>query len=119
MLKFTTLLHIADGDPPAPDYEKQELGLNEISDEQITELRHRICYNQTIFDDLLIEGTEYAGLTVEVQDLVAHQGPTTVNTEVGVEHAAIKIIDSDGLGRFIMMLSVHYTHSLCIMCISL
>ena len=111
MLKFTMLFCITDGDPPNVDYDKQEFFFNQIRKERITELRRRICYNQTIYDDLLIEETEYAGLTLEVQDFVSLGGPTTVNTVVGIEHAAIKIIDNDRPGRFIVMLSVHYTNS--------
>ena len=54
-----------------------------------------------------MEETEYAGLTLEVQDLVEQGGPTTVTTVVGVEHTAIKIIDNEG--KFMMILSVPYT----------
>ena len=71
-------------------------GFNEIRHERITELRRRICYNQSIFDDEHLEATEYAGLTLEVQDLVALGGPTTVDTvEVDIQHTAIRIIDND------------------------
>ena len=101
MSNFTV---IAGGDSSSPDYEKQEFGVNEIRNILITELSRRICYNQTIYDDLISEETEYAGLTLEVQDLVDVGGPTTVNTVVGIEHAAIKIIDNDG--KSIMILSV-------------
>jgi len=91
-------LCIADGDPPSNliDYDKQEFFFNGLRDERITQLRQRICYNQTIFDDLRLEATEYAGLTLEVQDLVARGGPTTALTEVDNEHTTFRIIDNDG-----------------------
>ena len=95
-----------DGDPPNPDYERQEFGLNEIRPERITEERRRICYNQTVYDDIRLEAMEYAGLTLEVQNLVSMQGPTTANTLVDIEHTAIRIIDNDG--RFVVELC--YTH---------
>ena len=102
------ILCIADGDPPHfVDYEKQEVFFNEIRNERITETHRRICYNQTIFDDLRLEATEYAGLTLEVQDLVAQGGPTTTNTEVDIQHTAIRIIDNDS--KFIVFLCIHFT----------
>jgi len=95
MLKITMLFCITDGDPPDPEYDKQEFFFNDIRNERITEIHRRICYNQTVYDDIRLEATEYAGLTVEVQDLVSRGGPTTTETEVDIEHAAIKIIDND------------------------
>ena len=91
----TVLSLIIDGDPPNADYERQEFRSNVIRNERITELRRRICYNQTIYDDYILEETEYVGLTLEVQDLVEEGGPTTVRTEVDIEHTAIRIIDDD------------------------
>ena len=85
-----------DGGSPNPDYEKQEFGFSAIRNERITEEHRKICYNQTVYDDTRLEATEYFGLTLEVQDLVAQGGPTTGYTEVDIEHAAIRIIDYDG-----------------------
>ena len=84
-------------DPPNLDYEKQEFGFNAIRNERITEERHKICYNQTVFDDTRLEAAEYFGLTLEIQDLVAQGGPTTGYTEVDIQHAAIRITDDDGI----------------------
>ena len=85
------------GGSPHLDYEKQEFGFNEIRKKQITQPHRRICYNQTVYDDIRLEETEYAGLTLEVQDLVQFGGPTTANAVVDIKHAAIKIIDNDGM----------------------
>ena len=89
------ILIIADGDAPDADYEKQEFGNNTIRNERITEFNRRICYNQTIYDDALLEETEYAGLTLRVQDLESMGGPTTAETVVGISHAAIRILDDE------------------------
>ena len=48
-----------------------------------------------MYDDLRLEATEYAGLTLEVQDLETLGGPTTIDTMVDINHAAIRIIDND------------------------
>lgn len=77
--------------------------MNKIRDERIIEIRRRICYNQTVYDDIRLEAAEYVGLTLEVQDLVTMGGPTTANTEVDIEHTVIRIIDNDG--KFIVELS--------------
>ena len=103
---YVLFFAILDGDSQNPDYERQEFGFNKIrmerylqscgrSSADITEKRRRICYNQTIYDDTRLEATEYFGLTLEVQDFVAQGGPTTVYTEVDVEHAAIRITDDN------------------------
>ena len=66
-----------------------------MRNERITELHRRICYNQTIYDDALLEATEYAGLTLRVRDLESMGGPTTAETVVGISHAAIRILDDE------------------------
>ena len=58
-----------------------------------------------MYDDIRLEGTEYAGLTVEIQDLVSVGGPTTTLTEVDIEHAAIRIIDNDSKLIFVTYIS--------------
>ena len=82
-------------DPPRTDYELQEFGSNRIRSQLIDDFHRRICYNQTVYDDLRLEATEYAGLTLEVQDLETLGGPTTIDTMVDINHAAIRIIDND------------------------
>ena len=87
---------LIDGDPPDADYDKQEFGSNAMRSKEISELHRRICYNQTVYDDTRLEATEYAGLTLEVQELQEFGGRTTVNTVVDIKHTAIKILDNDG-----------------------
>ena len=69
---------------------------NEIRKKRITQPHRRICYNQTVYDDIRLEETECVGLTLEVQDLVQFGGPTA-NAVVDIKHAAITIIDNDGM----------------------
>ena len=88
------------GDPPPAsddrtDYELQEFFFNRIRNQLIDDFHRRVCYNQTLYDDLRLEATEYAGLTLEVQDLESLGGPTTINTVVDINHAAFRIIDND------------------------
>ena len=82
-------------DPPDADHKREEFGFNAIRDERITNLERRICYNHTVYDDVRLELSEYAALTLEVQDLVSVGGPTTAKTDVTVSRAAIKITDDD------------------------
>ena len=65
--------------------------MNAIDDQVISELMRRVCYNQSIYDDSLVEGLEYFGLSLSVSQ-------TTVYTQVQsmYDQAAILIVDNDG-----------------------
>ena len=77
------------------DYEQPILGFNQIRDKEINATRRVICYNQTIYDDVRLEMSEYAGMTLVVDDLETR---TTVHTLVQPMHdqVAIQILDDDG-----------------------
>ena len=92
----------ASDDPPRTDYELQEFFFNRIRTQLIDDFHRRVCYNQTVYDDLRLEATEYAGLTLEVQDLESLGGPTTINTVVDINHAAFRIIDNDSKLSFLI-----------------
>ena len=47
---------------PMTDYEEQTIGINLIRDTKITATRRIICYNQTIYNDMRLEVSEYTGL---------------------------------------------------------
>ena len=51
---------------PMTDYAQQTVGVNAIDDETITELTRIVCYDQSIYDDTLVEGDEWLGLTLGV-----------------------------------------------------
>ncbi|CAI8053959.1 P-selectin [Geodia barretti] len=76
------------------DYQQQTAALNLIDDILISELNRIICYNQTIYDDTLVEANEYLGLSLGVRD----GGSTTVLTLVNPMYgeASILILDNDG-----------------------
>ena len=107
---YVLFFAILDGDSQNPDYEKQEFGFNRIRIERITEKRRRICYNQTIYDDTLPEETEYAGLTLRVQDLESVGGPTTAETVVNISHTAIRILDDESKWLSIVQNKISCTH---------
>ena len=73
------------------DYAQQTLGINAIEDHLISELSRIVCYNQTIYDDALVEGSEYFGLTLSVSE-------ASIFTQVRpmYDQAAILILDNDG-----------------------
>ena len=76
------------------DYPQQLLGFNDLRDIQIrenayNEIRRRICYNQTIYNDVRLEADEWTGLTLQI-------GASTARTVTGIDHTAIRIIDDDG-----------------------
>ena len=73
------------------DYAEQTLAVNAIDDQVISELMRRVCYNQPIYDDTLVEGSEYFGLSLSVTQ-------ATVSTQVRpmYDQAAIHILDNDG-----------------------
>ena len=75
---------------PITDYEEQIQGTNSIRDTVISATRRTVCYNQSIYDDMLLETSEYIGLTLAVRD-------ATIPTEVEpmYDHAAIMILDDE------------------------
>ena len=75
------------------DYEEQTIGTNLIRDTVITATRRIICYNQTIYNDMRLEVSEYTGL-----GLIVDNALSTVLTEVEpmYNESAILIIDDDG-----------------------
>ena len=70
------------------DYEQQEPVL--IFTNNIIYETSIICYNQTIYDDMRLETSEYLGLTLAVND-------TTVSTSIPPMYSqvAIQILDND------------------------
>ena len=75
---------------PLADYEEQIRGINRIRDTVINATRRIVCYSQIIYDDMRLEVTEYAGLTLAVRD-------SSVLTEVQrmYDQVTIQIIDDD------------------------
>ena len=72
------------------DYAQQTRSVNAIDDTLISELRRVICYNQSIYDDLIVELDEYAGLTLGVRD-----NRFTTLIKLCYDQAAILILDND------------------------
>ena len=74
---------------PGADYEEQKRGINHIRDKFINETRS-MCYNQTIYNDVRLEMSEYVGLTLAVRD-------SSVHTEIQplYDQVAIRILDDD------------------------
>ena len=79
---------------PGTDYEEQIRGINRIRNTVINATRQIVCYNQTIYDDMRLEVTEYAGFTLAVRD-------SSVHTEVQRMYNQVS--------RFLMM-TVSYIH---------
>ena len=80
--------------PERSDYAEQTFGVNAIDDQLINATRRIICYDQPIYDDGRLEVSEYAGLTLDVDDNLQF---TTVRTEVKDRYhfASIRILDDD------------------------
>ena len=74
----------------ASDYAQQTSAVNAIDDILISELRRVICYNQSIYDDLIVELDEYSGLTLGVRDKLF-----TPVIKLRYDQAAILILDND------------------------
>ena len=76
---------------PMTDYEEQTIGTNLIRDTKITATRRIICCNQTIYNDMRLEVSEYTGLGLVPNTL------STVLTEVEpmYNESSILIIDDD------------------------
>ena len=75
---------------PLTDFEEQIRNFNDIRSELINATHRIVCYNQLIYDDMRLEMTEYAGLTLAV-------GRSTVRAEVQpmYDQVAIEIVDDD------------------------
>ena len=69
------------------DYAQQTHSVNAIDDILISELRRVICFNQSIYDDLIVELDEYAGLTLGVSNYLF--------IKLRYDQAAILILDND------------------------
>ena len=80
--------------PERTDYAEQTFGVNAIDDQLLNATRRIVCYNQPIYDDGRLEVSEYAGLTLDVDDNIQC---TTVRTEVQelYDFASIRICDDD------------------------
>ena len=80
--------------PERTDYAEQTFGVNAINDQLINATRRIICYDQPIYDDGRLEVSEYAGLTLDVDDNMQF---TTERTEVQdlYDFASIRILDDD------------------------
>ena len=76
------------------DYPQQTPAVNLIDDMLINQENRIICYNQTIYDDTLVEANEYLGLSLGVKD----NADTTILTFVKpmYDEASILILDNDG-----------------------
>ena len=76
------------------DYAEQTFGVNAIDDQLINATRRIVCYDQPIYDDERLEVSEYAGLTLDVDENIQF---TTVRTEVQDPYnfASIQILDDD------------------------
>ena len=80
--------------PERADYAQQTLGVNSIDDQLINATRRTVCYNQPIYDDKHLEVSEYAYLTLDVDD---DEHVTTFRTEVQdlFDFSSIRILDDD------------------------
>ena len=72
------------------DYAQQTLSLNDLDDQEIRYDMRTICYNQSIYDDLLPEGSEYFGLS-----LVISRATVLTRLRPMYDQAAILIGDND------------------------
>ena len=91
---------------PGTDYEEQIRGTNRIRDTVINATRMIICYNQTIYDDMRLEASEYAGLTLAVRD-------SSVLTVVQpmYDQVTVQILDDDSELHFgIVCIGRQYMH---------
>lgn len=72
------------------DFAKQTFGANLLDDHLITEETRIVCFNLPIYDDVILEVSEYAGLSLGVRQ-------ATILTEVQgqYDHIAIQIQDDD------------------------
>ena len=73
------------------DYAQQTLAVNALDDHTISEGMRIVCYNQTIYDDVVAEGQEYVGLSLHVS-----QASVLTQVQPVYDQAAILILDNDG-----------------------
>ena len=73
------------------DFQQQMIGIDQIRDKVINATVRIICYDQVIYDDGRLEESEFAGLTLKVQELSS----VATTVEPGYENAAIQILDDD------------------------
>ena len=74
------------------DYEEQIVGVNQIRNTEINAVMRLVCYDQVVYNDLRLEMSEYAGLTLEVREM---ESSVQTIVEPGYENAAIEILDDD------------------------
>ena len=88
---------------PMTDYEEQIRSNNHIRNTVINTMRRNICYNQTIYNDMRLEVSEYVGLTLAVRD-------SSVRTEIQPEYdqVAIQILDDDSKLHFVVHIHCMY-----------
>ena len=72
------------------DYAQQTVGVNAIDDETITGITRIVCYDQPIYEDTLVEGDEWLGLTLDVD-----RASVFTNVRPLYEQAAILVQDND------------------------
>ena len=73
------------------DFAAQTLAHNLIDSEEISEVMRTVCFNQTIYDDTLAEGSEYMGLSLGVS-----RSTSVTQVRPGYSQATILIVDDDG-----------------------
>ena len=99
------------------DFEEQLDEFNRIRDMVINDTRRQICYDLAIYDDMRLEVSEYAGLTLTVRDTILDRVGTIGLTEVHpmYNEVAILILDNDSefyCRKFISYNILHtYKHS--------
>ena len=76
---------------PLTDYEEQIESQNRIKNMVISAMRRMICYNQSVYDDVRLEMSEYAGLQLSVGDSTV--GLVDVQKQYG--SAVVLILDDD------------------------
>ena len=99
--------------PERTDYAEQTFGVNAINDELINATMRMICYDQPIYDDGRLEVSEYAGLTLDVDDNILF---TTVRTEVQdlYDFVSIRILDDEDSEFACSCIIVIHTLDLCL-----
>ena len=83
---------------PGSDYEEETQSASTIRSTFIDDLRRQICYDQVIYDDLRLELTESAGLTLVPDDL-----DTFVVVQPFYHDSVFFIIDNDGIWNIVDM----------------
>ena len=81
---------------PGSDYSPSSEGANYFRDNDIviSAANPRICYNETVYYDILNEPTEYYGLTLIV--FKENLGDDDARIRPGYDTAAVRIVDNDG-----------------------